>query len=183
MPLRGGYKLSSIFDWVTDKISGNSISEKYYVTTDTMLQKCAGIKEYEGEIPNTVTEFAVKDILLSNIRPYLQKLWYSTFDGGCSNDVLVMRIKDTSVANPDFYAAYLKRPQFFDYIMQDVHGTKMPRGKKIHIMDYKVVVPNITKQNEVVAKVEELETKITNAKEKLDFLQGRITEVLDKYLK
>jgi len=147
-----------------------------------MLQNCKGVTEYEGVIPVTVTSFAEKDILLSNIRPYLQKLWYATFDGGCSNDVLVMRIKDKNICNPDFYAAYLKRPQFFEYIMQDVSGTKMPRGKKPHIMNYRVFRPDITIQNEVAAKVSELEFSIAEAEKQLEALQGKTAEVLNKYL-
>ena len=78
-------------------------------------------------------------------------------------------------------------PRYLTHVLES-EGKKMgfSRNYRASIDRIKGItfnVPDITKQNEVVAKVEELKTKITNAKEKLDFLQGRITEVLDKYLK
>lgn len=148
-----------------------------------MLQRCAGVREYTEPMPDAnVTAFEKGDILLSNIRPYLQKLWFSTFSGGCSNDVLVLRAKDPQRTNPAFYAYYLKRQAFFDYIMQDVSGAKMPRGKKPHIINYRVPNIDIGQQNEVVAKVESIETQIREAEKKLEALTGKIAEMLDYYL-
>lgn len=43
-------------------------------------------------------------------------------------------------------------------------------------------VPDITKQNEVVAKVEEIEAKIADAEKQLEALQEKTTEILNKYL-
>lgn len=179
----GGYRLSDIFEWVTTKISASTIISATYVTTDTMLQRCAGVREYTEPMPDAnVTAFEKGDILLSNIRPYLQKLWFSTFSGGCSNDVLVLRAKDPQRTNPAFYAYYLKRQVFFDYIMQDVSGAKMPRGKKPHIINYRVPNIDIGQQNEVVAKVESIETQIREAEKKLEALTGKTAEILNQYL-
>ena len=129
-----------------------------------------------------VTAFEKGDILLSNIRPYLQKLWYATFSGGCSNDVLVLRIKDSKNHNPAFYAAYLKRQAFFDYIMQDVNGAKMPRGKRPHIINYRVPNIDIMQQNEIVEKVNNIEKQIREAEKTLDSLTGKTAEILNHYL-
>ena len=43
-------------------------------------------------------------------------------------------------------------------------------------------VPDITKQNEVVAKVAVLEAKIAEAEKQLEALQGKTAEVLNNYL-
>ena len=43
-------------------------------------------------------------------------------------------------------------------------------------------VPDITKQNEVVERVEELEAKIADAEKQLKTLQGKTAEILNKYL-
>ena len=129
-----------------------------------------------------VTAFEKCDILLSNIRPYLQKLWYATFSGGCSNDVLVLRIKDDENHNPGFYAAYLKRQAFFDYIMQDVNGAKMPRGKKPHIINYRVPKIDIEQQNEIVEKIKGIEAQIAAEENKLETLTGKTAEILNHYL-
>jgi restriction endonuclease S subunit len=179
----GGGRLSNIFAWVADKISARLLTKDKYVTTDTMLQKCAGIKEYVEELPNAkATTFKEKDILLSNIRPYLQKLWLATYSGGCSNDVLVLRVKNEKKDNPLFYAEYLKRPKFFEYIMQDVNGTKMPRGKKPHIMRYSVPVVDLEIQNEIVQKIKTFKIQIQEAEKQLEILSQKTKEILNNYL-
>ena len=179
----GGYRLSNIFELIVTKISASAIAPETYVTTDTMLQKCAGIREYTEPMPNAnVTAFEKDDILLSNIRPYLQKLWYATFSGGCSNDVLVLRIKDIENHNPAFYAAYLKRQAFFDYIMQDVNGAKMPRGKKSHIMRYPVPVVDLETQNEMLQKINTIKSQIKEAERQLGILSQKTKEILYNYL-
>ena len=183
MSTGGGYRLSELFEWVTTRISALSLSPDTYVTTDTMLQKCAGIREYTQPLPDTnVTAFQEGDILLSNIRPYLQKLWLATFSGGCSNDVLVLRVKDRKDHDPAFYASCLKRQAFFDHIMRDVSGVKMPRGKKTHIMNYRVPNVDLRRQKETAAKVEAIEKQILEANEKLEALSGKTAEILDRFL-
>ena len=177
-------QLSVIFDWGMDVISTEQVGQERYVTTDTMLQGCKGIKKYENALSkNTVRKFCTNDILLSNIRPYLQKLWLATFDGGCSNDVLVLKNKDVNKYNSIFFAYYLKRKEFFDYIMQNVSGAKMPRGKKDHIIKYEVKVPPIEKQNEIVEQIKKIEKEIVTKERILQSLQGKTDEILDKYLK
>ena len=99
--------------------------------------------------------------------------------GGCSNDVLVLRLKDTKTHNILFYGAYLKRPQFFEYIMQDIHGLKMPRGNKAHIMRYSV---DKKTQDETVIKIRAIEEQIKFAEQKLNSLTGKTSEILNKYL-
>ena len=76
------------------------------------------------------------DVLVSNIRPYFKKIWYATFDGGCSNDVLVFRAKDG--VSSRFLHYVLADDTFFDYSMATSKGTKMPRGDKKAIMEYEV---------------------------------------------
>lgn len=119
---------------------------------------------------------------MSNIRPYLQKLWIATFSGGCSNDVLVLRVRDNRHYNPEFYGAYLKRKAFFDYVMKDVNGAKMPRGKKPHIVNYPVPNINIKQQNEIVTKVHEIENKICIAEKSLTDLTKKTALILSRYL-
>ncbi len=149
-----------------------------------MLQKCAGIRTYTEVLPESnITAFHKGDILLNNIRPYLQKIWYATFSGGCSNDVLVLRTKNDKQHNSAFYASFLKRQAFFDYIMQDVNGVKMPRGKKTHIMNYRVPNISLAEQNELVFKIKEIELLIREAEKTLEILSGQTEDILAKYLK
>ena len=70
----------------------DSIQPEYYVSTDNLLQNCEGVVPYDGtpEV-DSIVEYKKGDILISNIRPYLKKIWMADKDGGCSADVLVLR--------------------------------------------------------------------------------------------
>ena len=77
-------KLSSIADYVTDKISSNDIALREYVTTDCILQNKKG-REIATNLPPQsccLTCYQRGDVLIANIRPYLKKVWFADIDGG-----------------------------------------------------------------------------------------------------
>ena len=131
-------KLSSIADYVTDKISSNDIALHEYVTTDCILQNKKG-REIATNLPPQpccLTRYQRGDVLIANIRPYLKKVWFADIDGGASSDVLVFRAKEGH--SPSFLYAVLLQDSFFDYVMQGVKGSKMPRGDKEQILRYEM---------------------------------------------
>ena len=93
-------KLGDIAPFVTEKVSYTKISPKSYISTDNMLQNKAGVVAYNG-VPNIgrVTLYRKGDILISNIRPYLKKIYLAKTKGGCSNDVLVFRNTKDNILN------------------------------------------------------------------------------------
>nr|WP_254887389.1 restriction endonuclease subunit S [Phocaeicola vulgatus] len=130
--------LSSIADYVTDKISSNDISLNEYVTTDCILQNKKG-REIATNLPPqpcSLAHYKRGDVLIANIRPYLKKVWFADIDGGASSDVLVFRAKEGH--SPSFLYAVLLQDAFFDYVMQGAKGSKMPRGDKDQILRYKM---------------------------------------------
>ncbi len=131
-------KLSSIADYVTDKISSNDIALREYVTTDCILQNKKG-REIATNLPPQsccLTRYQRGDVLIANIRPYLKKVWFADIDGGASSDVLVFRAKEGH--SPSFLYAVLLQNSFFDYVMQGAKGSKMPRGDKEQILRYEM---------------------------------------------
>ena len=183
LPSASRVTLGRVLQPVTDRISTNQLTPNQYVTTDTMLQKCEGIKPYTADLPaGSVIQFQSGDILLSNIRPYLQKLWLADFDGGCSPDVLVFRSKDDEVCAGMFAYYAMRREEFFDFVMQDVKGMKMPRGKREHILDYVIPLPSIEEQRRFLHEVLTLEAEIAQAKKDLESLSGEKSAILKKYL-
>ena len=131
-------KLSSIADYVTDKISSNDIALREYVTTDCILQNKKG-REIATNLPPQsccLTRYQRGDVLKANIRPYLKKVWFADIDGGASSDVLVFRAKEGH--SQSFLYAVLLQDSFFDYVMQGAKGSKMPRGDKEQILRYEM---------------------------------------------
>ena len=104
--------------------------------------------------PNTarITAYEPGDVLLGNIRPYLKKVWLATHHGGCSGDVLAIRIlpEHRERLEPEFLYYLLSSDSFFAYNMQHAKGAKMPRGNKQAIIDFRIPVPPLEVQREIV---------------------------------
>ena len=145
------YKLENIAEYVNEKIKVSKIENGRYISTENMLPNKNGIVRANKELNlNKVNYFKKGDILISNIRPYFKKIWYATFDGGCSNDVLIIRVKDQNMILSRYLYYLLSEDKFFKYIMSGSKGTKKPRGDKKQILRYIIKVPTLKEQNKIV---------------------------------
>ena len=97
---------------------------------------------------NSVSAYYPGDILLSNIRPYLKKVWLANNYGGCSNDVMVIKPK---MVNNSFLYYIIANDAFISYAMSGVKGVKMPRGDKEQLMKYELALPSITEQEKIAS--------------------------------
>jgi len=146
--------------YVNNKIDVCEISLNQYISTDNILQNKQGI-ECAASLPiqgGKVTAFKKGDILLANIRPYLKKIWYAQFDGGCSADVLAIRANAKIDSHFLFYALF--RDDFFIHAMKGSKGTKMPRGDKTQIMEFKIPVFDPQTQQSITTVLSALDKKI-----------------------
>lgn len=111
-----------------------------YISTENMLPDRGGIETASNK-PNKgmVTTFGENDVLISNIRPYFKKIWYASFSGCCSTDVLCFRAK--KAIRSEYVFCVLNDESFFSYMMSGAKGTKMPRGDKQQIISYRVILP------------------------------------------
>nr|WP_249170625.1 N-6 DNA methylase [Porphyromonas levii] len=175
--------LNTIAPFATKSIKYSDIESETYITTDNMLQNKLGVIPFEGVANiSSITEYKPEDILISNIRPYLKKIWFADKEGGCSKDVLVLRSADTSKYLPKYIFYMLRRDSFFDYVMAGKKGVKMPRGNKEDIMKYKIPMPHIDEQKRIVAQIEALELEITKARTLIENAASEKQAILDKYL-
>lgn len=157
-------RLCEICDYVKDKIDISDITIEQYIANDNMLKNKQGIKRAEI-FPSSgkVIKFKKGDILIGNIRPYFKKIWFATFDGGCSQDVLVFRSKNVT---SEFLYSILSNDNFFSYIMLAPKGSKMPRGDQEHIMRYEFNIPN---NNDLIGEcIYSITKKMDNNKEILN---------------
>lgn len=137
MSPKSSIMLGDLCFFVHETCDCSFVDPETYVSTDSMLPDKVGITQAES-IPSTgtVSKYQPKDVLLSNIRPYFKKIWQSTRNGTCSNDVLVIRAKDDRIS--DYLFALLSENRFFDHVMLGSKGTKMPRGDKEQILTYTI---------------------------------------------
>lgn len=141
--------IKDIASIVKDKVEGCSLTANNYISTENMLNNCGGVVESTSIPDGKVTRFAVNDILLSNIRPYFKKVWFATFSGGCSNDVICIRTKQVSCLPKYVYYALSTDP-FIDTFSASSKGTKMPRGDKNALLDYTIPDYTIEQQQHIV---------------------------------
>ena len=158
-------KLGEVCEEIRERISSAEIPLAAYITTDNMLKNCAGVCEAENLPPKicSLVLYQSGDILLSNIRPYLKKIWLADRSGGASSDVIVLRPRFENILARYIYRA-LARDEFFDFSMLNVTGTKMPRGKRDWIKSFGIPIPPLAEQKRIVAKIDAAFEKIDRLK-------------------
>lgn len=157
--------LSDICKYRKEKISTQNLKRENYISTDNMLPEKQGIGGL-SDIPKSrnVDKFEIGDVLISNIRPYFKKIWFSDTNGGSSPDVLIFQSDEKKII-PEYLYYILSQDAFFSYMVQTSKGTKMPRGDKKIIMQYKVPLCKKEYQRRIVNFLSNLDKKIqTNKK-------------------
>ncbi len=167
--------LSEITEFRSSK--ANSTNDKY-IGTENILQKCAGIVPNNDEMPRRGTAFFKDDILSSNIRPYLKKSWFATWDGIASNDVLVFKVLK---GVPKFVYLLLSSDSYFHYAMKGSKpGNKMPRGDKDYIKNMVVAIPSDEEQRLIANFFSDIDDQLENYRQSLDNLEAQRKELLQQ---
>lgn len=148
-----------------------------YVGTENMFSAFGGVI-----IENTESEcngilYSSGDILMSNIRPYLKKVWLADREGVCSTDVLVFRpIKIES----EYLYCLIASDFFITKVMSAAKGSKMPRGDKKHIMEIPVSVPSLPEQKKIASFLSTIDEIIQSTESELTAWQERKKGVMQK---
>lgn len=161
----------------SDRIDFSEIVSTEYITTDNMLKNFGGVEPYTGNpIQGNVTHYQIGDILMSNIRPYLKKIWISDRNGGCSSDVIVFR--PTEDVLPSYIGCLLQRQKFVDFVMADIKGLKMPRGNKSNIERYLIPIPSQKIQQTIVVECEAVDKGAKEAREQIAKAKEQIEQII-----
>lgn len=162
-------ELHIISDYSSISLPADFFEDSDYVCTENMLSNLGGRADFEDIVcSHMVKSYVPYDILLSNIRPYLKKLWFADRSGGCSADVLIIR-PNHDLVNGKFLYYLISQDSFFDYVMEGVSGTKMPRGNKKHIMGFSLKYPVNIKEQEAIANVlTDMDKEISALESKLE---------------
>ena len=156
-------KLGAVAEYSQKRISVTDLTPETYVGVDNLLQDRKG-KTVATFLPEqgSVTFYNQGDILIGNIRPYLKKIWFSNQVGGTSGDVLTIQNSITPCMENKYLYYILSDDRFFYYNVQYSKGSKMPRGDKQAIMQYKFILPSIAEQERIVSILDNFNT-LTNS--------------------
>ena len=156
-------ELGAVAEYSQKRISVTDLTPETYVGVDNLLQDRRG-KAVATFLPDqgSVTTYNKGDILIGNIRPYLKKIWFSNQVGGTSGDVLTIHNSIISCMENKYLYYILSDDRFFYYNVQYSKGSKMPRGDKQAIMQYKFILPPLSEQVRIVSTLDNFNT-LTNS--------------------
>lgn len=159
-----------VASFINEKITNNYLKLETYISTENILPDYAGIM-LASKLPayGSFTKFQKGDILISNIRPYLKKVWFADTNGAASNDIIVIRAGYK--INPLFLSFILKNDEFINFIMKSAEGVKMPRGDKDVIKEYPLTFPTQNEQQKIADCLSSLNELISAQKEKIEALK------------
>jgi type I restriction enzyme S subunit len=154
-------KLGKVAEYIEKRVDTDCSNSGEYVSTENLQSNKLGVSFPSSSYPTVgkVGVYQTGDILISNIRPYFKKIWQANKSGTNSLDVLNIRTTSDALIQ-DFLAVVLSDDRFFDFMMTTAKGTKMPRGDKSAIMEYKFILPELTTQQRVVHIVSAINAKI-----------------------
>jgi len=163
-------QLGEVADFVSEKIPLGQITLASYVSTENILPDYGGVTR-ASKLPTTgsVTRYRPDDTLVSNIRPYLKKVWVADKEGGASNDVIVIRAKQRLLKQ--YFSCLLKNDAFIDYVMTGAKGVKMPRGDVGSMKEYPTFYPSKPEQQKIADCLTAVDELIAAQTRKLDALK------------
>jgi len=166
------YQLKDIANYWTGKVEASLLHATNYVSTDNLIPDRGGVVN-SNYVPTSgnANSYAENDVLISNIRPYFKKIWFADKQGGCSNDVLVFRAKEN--VEPLFLYYQLSKDAFFDDMVAGSNGTKMPRGNKTSIMEFKLQIPPLPTQRRIASILSAYDDLIENNLKRIKLLEEK----------
>jgi len=175
---KGKWEITTLIDFsdfVKNRISSEKIVAECYVSTENIISDFGGVT-FSNKAPSTgsATKFRAGDVLFSNIRPYLRKVWIADRDGSASNDVLVLRSKEKE--HSTLLAQYIKNDIFINYVMRDPKGLKMPRGDIEQIKKFPICYPSDSNERQKI-------TDLLSSLDKIIELQNQKIIVLRQHKK
>ena len=170
--------LKDVADFQKERISSELLDESTYISTENILQNFQGVQSAISIPANTnVVAYKKNDILLSNIRPYLKKVWFSDKIGGCSADVFVLRSK---TCEPEFLYNVIASDKFINYVMSGAKGVKMPRGDKNQMESFSFSIPAVAEQRKISRLFQLLDERIATQNKIIEDLKKLKSAIIEK---
>lgn len=174
-------KFGEILELTKEKASSPYSNEKYvaleHMDPDQIIQKDFGSAENVKSITNI---FKKGNVLYGKLRPYLNKATIATFDGICSTEILVFNSKDSSIN--EFIINHLKNNRFVEYNNYMSFGTKMPRTSFDIISKYKIALPPIAEQKNILYVISNVDNQLSTYKSNIESLSCLKKKLINEFL-
>ena len=175
--------LGEIIEPSKEKVNPLAIEEVPYISLEHIEKDTGKLLRHgrSSEVKSSKTKFNHGDLLYGKLRPYLNKVYISDFEGVCSTDLLVFP-KNELLSNVFFLYRFLCR-DFVNYASYNVSGVNLPRVNFQTLSRFKIPLPPIPEQHRIVARIEELFTKLDAGINELHKAQSQLKRYRQSVLK
>ncbi len=98
--------------------------------------------------------FEKDDVLYGRLRPYLNKVWLSAFEGVCSTEFHVMRVLDSAALLPAYLAVVMRTQLIVAQTKHMMTGNTHPRLANEDVVNLLIPLADIAVQQRIVDEVE-----------------------------
>jgi len=133
------------------------------------------------DVRSTKAVFHAGDLLYGRLRPYLNKVCIAPKDGLCSTDILVFPA--TTLLSSKFIAYRFLTSDFVAFASSKMSGVQHPRVSFTALSQFPLALPPLPEQHRIVAKIEELFTKLDAGVESLKRAQALLKQYKHAVLK
>ena len=177
--------LGEIVEYAREKVLASELDARNFVGVDNLLHDAGGrVDANYGPNTGSLSKYYPGDILIGNIRPYLKKIWLADRIGGCSGDVLALSLvgEFRKIILPRFLYYLLSRAKYFQHMNRHARGGKMPRGDKRMVLTYRVPIPPLEIQYEIVRVLDQFTQLEAELEAELEARRDQYAYALQEFL-
>lgn len=125
--------------------------------------KLLGSRE-NREVKSSTSYFTPDHVLYGKLRPYLNKFLLPDFEGHCSTEFLPL-LPDQASLTREWLALWLQSGDVVSRINATGAGARMPRANMKEVAKFKIPLPSLAEQKEIVKKLDALFEKVRTLQE------------------
>ena len=138
---------------------------------------CIGSIDVEmSELKGRKPKFHKGDIVYGYLRPYLNKVWLSEFDGLCSVDQYVFSTIP-GVVDSDFVAWFMRSPVYLNRAPIGYTPGQLPRIRTEEVLSVEINLPSINQQRQVVKQLAKKLSDTEGIRKSLQFQLNTINQL------
>jgi type I restriction enzyme S subunit len=112
-------------------------------------KRTGGIEIDKATLSGRKPQYSKNDIVYGYLRPYLNKVWVAEFDGLCSVDQYVYRVRE-DVADVEYVAWYMRSPVYLSRAPVSATPGQLPRIRIEEVAATEINLPPLNEQRKIV---------------------------------
>lgn len=153
-------ELHSVLKLSKEKYKPKGKEQAYYIGLEHIEKNTGKLTDQVciAGISATKNKFRDTQILYGKLRPYLNKVYLSDREGVCSTDILVFDV--LPAIKGEYALNFMLSRRFVNDMSANTSGINLPRVSTRYINSYPFPLPPVPEQHKIVAKIEELFSRL-----------------------